>query len=180
MSVPHGELVAKAFDVLWGAGCAAALGSIEARLGKPVERGQVEPLTWALAERGRSFSAADYLVAVSYLQQVARQLARFLLVYDVWLTPTLAEPPVPLGTFDSPPEDPLAGYRRAHAFVPFTPLANVTGQPAMSMPLHWNVEGLPIGTHFTGRFGDEATLFALAAQLEEALPWANRRPSLIG
>jgi amidase len=174
-----GELVAEAFDVLWGAGCAAALGSIEARLGSSVERTQVEPLTWALAERGRGFSAADYLLAVRYLQQVSRQLAGFFLDCDVWLTPTLADPPLPLGTFDSTPEDPLAGYHRAHAFVPFTPLANVSGQPAMSMPLHWNAEGLPIGTHFTGRFGDEATLFALAAELEQARPWANRRPSLV-
>ena len=145
-------------------------------MGKVVERSEVEPLTWALAERGRCFSAAEYLLAVRYLQQVSRQLARFFLDYDVWLTPTLAEPPLPLGTFDPTPEDPLAGYHRAHAFVLFTPLANVSGQPAMSMPLQWNADGLPIGTHFTGRFGDEATLFALAAQLEQACPWADRRP----
>jgi amidase len=88
----------------------------------------------------------------------------------------MGEPPVPLGTFDSPPDNPLQGFTRAAAFVPFTPICNITGQPAMSVPLHWNDAGLPVGAHFVGRFGDEATLFRLAAQLEHARPWADRRP----
>ena len=81
-----------------------------------------------------------------------------------------------LGTFDSPADDPLKGWRRSGQFAPFTPICNATGQPAMSIPLYWSDEGLPIGTHFIGRFGDEATLFRLAAQLEEARPWKHRRP----
>ena len=96
--------------------------------------------------------------------------------FDVWLSPTLAEPPLPLGTLDAPPDQPVFPLLRAGAYVPFTPIANFTGQPAMSVPLHWNDEGLPIGTQFLGRFGDEATLFRLAAQLEAARPWAQRRP----
>jgi amidase len=96
--------------------------------------------------------------------------------YDLWLTPTLGEPPVPLGSFEPTPDNPRAGFDRAAEFVPFTPLQNVTGQPAMSVPLYWNEAGLPIGTHFVARFGDEATLFRLAGQLEEARPWAHRRP----
>jgi amidase len=72
----------------------------------------------------------------------------------------------------------LHGLRIAEKFVPFTPIGNITGQPAMSIPLHWNAEGLPIGVHFVGRFGDEATLFRLAAQLEEACPWNKRFPPL--
>jgi amidase len=135
-----------------------------------------EPLTWALYEMGRQQSASSYLLSLTFLQRVARDIARFFLKYDVLLTPTLAEPPVPLGTFDSPPENPLHGLRRAEAFVPFTPICNVTGQPAMSVPLYWNGQGLPVGVHFVGRFGDEATLFRLAAQLESARPWAGRRP----
>jgi amidase len=83
---------------------------------------------------------------------------------------------VPLGTFDSPPENPLQGLVRAAEFIPFTPICNVTGQPAMSLPLFWNDDGLPVGTHFIGHFGDEATLFRLAAQLEAARPWASRHP----
>ncbi len=93
----------------------------------------------------------------------------------MWLTPTLAEPPPPLGSFESA-DDPLYGLSRSAAFVPFTPIVNATGQPAMSVPLFWNGEGLPIGTHWVGRFGEEATLFRLAAQLEAARPWAARWP----
>jgi amidase len=105
-------------------------------------------------------------------------VARFLTQYDVWLTPVLAEPPLPLGSFDARSGDPLHGLRRAVAFVPYTPICNVTGQPAMSVPLFWNDEGLPIGTHFAGRFGEESTLFRFAAQLEAARPWMIRRPKV--
>jgi amidase len=125
---------------------------------------------------GRQQSASAYLVAVAVLQGVSRDIGHFFVNHDVWLTPTLAEPPVPLGTFDSPPENPLQGLARAAEFIPFTPICNVTGQPAMSLPLFWNADGLPVGTHFIGRFGDEATLFRLAAQLEAARPWASRHP----
>ena len=110
------------------------------------------------------------------LQKLSREVARFFLDYDVLLNPVLAEPPVPLGTFDSPPEDLLYAWRRTDEFVPFTRITNITGQPAMSVPLYWNAEGLPVGTHFTARFGDEATLLRLAAQLEAARPWGGRRP----
>jgi amidase len=99
--------------------------------------------------------------------------------YDLLLTPTLGSPPLKLGSFASTPENPLAGMQVATEFVPFTPICNITGQPAMSVPLYWNTEGLPIGTHFIGRYGDEATLFRLASQLEQARPWAHRRPLVI-
>jgi amidase len=166
----NGEVVAYAFTVLWSAGCGStvkALGSTQT---------QVEPLTWALKEMSDNFSAADYIHALMTLQRLSRDVARFFLDYDVLLTPTLAEPPVLLGTFDAPPDNPLQTLERAAAFACFTPLCNMTGQPGMSLPLFWNADNLPIGTHFAGRFGDEATLFRLAAQLEEAKPWADRRP----
>jgi amidase len=114
------------------------------------------------------------------LQQISRQVARFFEKCDIWLTPTLAEPPLPLGSFDAAPDNPMKGFHRAVDYVPFTPIANATGQPAMSIPLYWNKEGLPVGTHFFGRFGDEGTLFRLAAQLEAARPWADRRPPVQG
>ena len=117
------------------------------------------------------------IAANGALQGMARQVARFFVNYDVWLTPTLAEPPPPLGSFDARAGNPLYGLQRAQAFVPFTPLCNVSGQPAMSVPLFWNAEGLPVGTHFVGRFGEEATLFRLAAQLEAARPWAACCPA---
>jgi len=123
-------------------------------------------------------TGSGYLLSQLILQNMARQIARFFENFDVWLAPTLAEPPVPLGTFDSTPENPMTAWERAIAFVPVTPLCNLTGQPAMSVPLFWNSEGLPVGVHFAARFGDEATLFRLASQLEAARPWAGRRPPL--
>ena len=145
-------------------------------VGKTPTADQFEPGTWALYQHGKEVRAGEYLLAVQWSQSVGRILGHFMQMYDVWLTPTLGLPPVPLGAMDSPPEDPNAGMRVAAQFVPFTPLANVTGQPAISLPLYWNAEGLPVGTHFTGRFGDEATLFRLSSQLESARPWAQRRP----
>src|SRR5215831_5495183 len=108
---------------------------------------------------------------------VSRQVARFFRGYDVWLSPTLAEPPLPLGSFDPTPANPIQGIFRAAQFVPLTPIFNVTGQPAMSVPLSWNHDNVPIGVQFAARFGDEATLFRLAAQLEQACPWADRWPA---
>jgi amidase len=165
-----------AFSTVWLAGCAATLDEVAMATGQTVSADQVEPLTWAMYEIGRQRTAPEYIMAQQVLQAFSREIARFFEDYDVWLTPTLAEPPVPLGSFDSTPENPLHGFSRAAEFCPFTPLFNVTGQPAMSVPLFWNADDLPIGTHFIGRFGDEATLFRLAAQLEKSRQWADRRP----
>ena len=110
------------------------------------------------------------------LHGISREIAVFFETYDVLLTPTLAEPPVELGVLDMMSADLEAYNERLWRFTPFTYPFNVTGQPAMSVPLSWNDAGLPIGVHFVGRYGDEATLFRLAAQLEQARPWAERRP----
>ena len=173
-----GERLTRAFDTVWAAGCARTLDGLSRLHDRELTPALFEPLTWALYERGRRVSASDYLLAISDLQQASRDVAHFLLDYDLWLTPTLGEPPLPLGALAPAPDDPLAGYFRAFAFVPFTPLANASGQPAISVPLYWNADGLPVGVHFLAPFGDEATLFRLAAQLEAARPWANRRPPL--
>ena len=166
----NGEMAKYAFSVLWSAGSGSTLKALGST------KDQVEPLTWALKEMSDNFSASDYIHALQILQTISRDIARFFLDYDVLLTPTVAEPPVLLGTFDAPPDNPLLAFERSAAFSCFTPLCNVTGQPGMSLPLFWNEDNLPVGTHFSGRFGDEATLFRLAAQLEEARPWADRRP----
>jgi len=172
------ELLSQSFITLWSAGCAWMIDGIALSSGRTPAPDQFEALTWALYGMGRAQTAPAYLLALTALQKISRQIAQFFRDYDVLLTPTLGEPPVPLGTFDSPPDDPLRGLMRAGQFVPFTPIYNVTGQPAMSVPLYWNSEGLPIGVHFIGRFGDEGTLFRLAAQLESARPWADRRPRI--
>ena len=112
------------------------------------------------------------------LQQINRGISRFFIDYDVWLTPTLAVPPVPLGYFEYSSDTRDQYFARLAEFTGFTLIANATGQPGISLPLQWNDDGLPIGVHFTGRYGDEATLISLAAQLEQARPWSDRRPPL--
>jgi amidase len=174
----NGEMLIQSFMAIWSAGNAWTVDSLSYATGRKPTREDFEPGTWVLIEMGRQISAPAYLLAVQTLQVFSRRIAQFMENYDVMLTPTLAEPPLPLGSFDSTWEDPMAGMRRAGLFVPFTPICNATGQPAMSAPLYWNAEGLPIGAHFIGRFGDEATLLRLAAQLEAARPWANRRPPI--
>ncbi len=171
-----GESLSQAFSAIWAAGMAWTLDSIQRAVGRPPADDELEPGTRFLVGMGRKVDAPAYLMAVQTLQYFSRTIAGFMQNYDVLLTPTLAEPPLPLGSFDATVTNPLAGLRRSALFVPFTPICNGTGQPAMSVPLFWNSEGLPIGSHFIGRFGDEATLFRLATQLEAARPWANRRP----
>jgi len=174
----NGQLFSQAFIGLWMGGCAWTVDGLALATGRKPTPDQFEILTWALYEMGQKQSASAYLLSLTLLQKMTRDVARFFQKYDLWLTPTLAEPPLTLGMFASAPENPLQGLFRAAAFVPFTPLCNATGQPAMSVPLFWNAEGLPIGVHFAGRFGDEATLFRLASQLEAARPWAGRRPPI--
>ncbi len=168
----------QAFVTLYAAGAARNLDDVEMYAGFAVTQEMFEPLSWGLGQMGRKIGASEYLLALRAVQKTGRDVARFFEDVDVWLTPTLGLPPVPLGTFAATYDDPLAGFFRAGDFAPFTPLINATGQPAMSVPLHWNEEGLPIGAHFVGRFGDEGTLFRLAAELEQARPWANRRPPI--
>ena len=171
-----GTQAARAFAAVWSTGVAWCIDDWARRTGRTPSQEEFEPLTWALAEWGRGAKASNYLLAVTDLQRMARALAAFMADYDVMLTPTTGEPPVPIGTLDSPPDDPMYGFKRSGVFTPFTAIANGAGQPAISLPLYWSGDGLPIGSQFIGRFGDEATLFRLAAQLEAAQPWASRRP----
>ncbi|MCH7695854.1 MAG: amidase [Proteobacteria bacterium] len=137
-----------------------------------------EPMTWKMFQSGMRQTSGDYLMAMQELQQINRGISRFFIDYDVWLTPTLAVPPVPLGYFEYSSDTRDQYFARLAEFTGFTLIANATGQPGISLPLHWNDDGLPIGVHFTGRYGDEATLISLAAQLEQARPWSDRRPPL--
>jgi len=171
-----GNALSEAFLVLYVSGVAATIAGWAMATGRTPTEADFEPCTWAMREIGASRSPADYLLAVAYLQRFSREVAGWFGGFDVWLMPVLAEPPLPLGTFDAPPDQPLLPLLRAGAWVPFTPIANITGLPAMSVPLHWNADRLPVGSQFVGRYGDEATLFRLAAQLERARPWAGRRP----
>jgi amidase len=165
------------FITFWSSGNAWTLDYWSRKTGLPIGPDDVEPLTWALCEMGRSYTAPQWLSAREWLQHWSRGIADWWTSgYDLLLTPTIAEPPPKLGEFDSPPDNPLQGLFRAAGLVPFTPAFNVTGQPAISLPLSWNDEGLPIGVQLVSAFGQEDALLRVAAQLEEAHPWADRVP----
>ncbi|MEO8835764.1 MAG: amidase, partial [Caldimonas sp.] len=140
------------------------------------DRELVEPLTYAIAERGRAQGAAEFILALHGLHRQARSMAGFFEAHDLWLTPTLASPPLPIGWFDIESPDVDEWVERLAAFLPFTYPCNVSGQPAASLPLYWSDGGLPIGVQFAARYGDEAMLFRLAGQLEHSRPWFARRP----
>ncbi len=173
------ELV-EAFLLVWAAGTASDVDHYwPEKLGRPIKQDEVEPLTWALADAGRGASASDFLEARRQLQAMARQVAKWYEGgFDLLLTPTIAQPPPLIGDFDSPADNPLHGLFRAAEVVPFTPLFNATGQPAISLPLYWSAQGLPIGVQLVAPYGHEDVLLRVASQLEQAAPWAQRRPPI--
>ncbi len=159
---------------------AAGIDHIAHLTGQTPSDDKFEGLTWGLYEAGKRITASEYLLAKGAMQVAARNAAAFHKDYDVWLTSTLGSPPVRIGTFDLDERDPQKSFAPLIDYVQYTAMQNVTGQPAINLPLHWNAAGLPIGAHFVGRYGDETTLLQLAAQLEHAAPWAQRRPDLKG
>jgi len=166
-------------------------------LGRDATPADLEFSTWALNLLGGSISAGEFVAAEHYLRSSARRLGEFFQNFDLLLTPTLSVPPFPTGSLQPPAHEraliKVLGRLRAGGVlrllgalekaaekvfdvIPYEPLFNVSGQPAMSVPLYWNASNLPIGVHFVGRYGDEATLLRIASQLEQARPWMNRRP----
>ena len=166
------------FKLRYGAGFAALLDQLAVVADAPITADDVEPLTWALADVGRSATGRDYVDAINQHQVLSRVTARIGAAYDVILSPTMAEPPVPLGTYDDTGPDPLAAFDRAQPTACFTAAGNITGQPGISLPLHWNEAGLPIGIQLGAPMGREDVLIRVAAQLEDARPWAHRRPAV--
>ena len=156
------------FGKVWGAILAWQIVAFERESGRKLGENDVEPQTWLLYNKGRRLSAAEYLSIWQDLQRICRQLARYFTRYDAWLTPTVARAPAPLGYFDQTALTSEELVRRLGEFSHFTAIANVSGNPAISLPLYWNAKGLPLGSQLIGRYGDEATLIRLAGQLEEA------------
>jgi amidase len=146
--------------------------------GREPSEDDVEPLTWVMYEHARHQDTLSYLAAQGRLERVAREIVAALLPYDVVLTPALARRPLRIGEVHGRGPDPWGNYRRSGAFTPYTAIVNVTGQPAISLPLYEGDDGLPTGVQLIGRPAREDVLLSLAAQLEEALPWAERRPEL--
>jgi amidase len=138
----------------------------------------MERMSWAIYSMVQKLGAVQMLGANAALQQFARRLIAFLDPYDALLTPALAERPLALGTLDTDAADPMATFTRSGLFTPFTPVFNASGQPGISLPLYEGEDGLPLGVQIVGRPAGEAQLLALAAQLEGARRWWDRRPVL--
>jgi amidase len=168
------SILIPAFLVIWGSGLAAGIDMVAQLTGQTPSEDMFEGTTWGMYQYGKSISASGYFHAKALMNIASREAARFHETYDVWLTSTLAEPPVRLGRFDMNERDPMKAFDAQIEYVPYTPMQNATGQPAINLPLHWNAAGLPVGVQFVGRFGDEETLLKLATQLEKAAPWADR------
>jgi Asp-tRNA(Asn)/Glu-tRNA(Gln) amidotransferase A subunit family amidase len=146
--------------------------------GRPAREGEVERVTWLTGQRGEQVTAADYVRATQTAHRLGRQMTAFHQRYDVLLTPALATGPPKLGWIDMMLDDFDEYWRRVFHFSPFTVWFNITGQPAMALPLGRSADGRPVSVQLVGRYGDEATLFRLAAQLEQARPWLGRKPPL--
>ena len=146
--------------------------------GRPAREGEVERITWLTAKKGESVTGADYVRAAQQAHRLGRQMAAFHSEWDVLLTPGLSAAPVKLGWIDMMMDDVDEYWRRVFTFSPFTVCSNITGQPALMLPLGQSSGGLPLAVQFVARYGDEATLFRLGAQLEAARPWLGRKPAL--
>lgn len=172
------QMMAMAVNVAVSASIAWTLDREAERRGRPIAQDEVETLTWANYQEGKKATGHAYVSAIQNIHAFGRTMAKLFEKYDVLLLSTLGRVPPPLGYMNTNAAD-LSNYgERLYTFMPNTQPFNVSGQPAMSVPLSWSEEGLPIGIQFAARAGDEATLYRLAAQLEQARPWKHRRPAL--
>jgi amidase len=194
-----GMAIARSFFELYYGEVAADIDDLELVLGRKATAGDVETITWTLSQLGRASSAHSFVHAKRLWGRAARVVGRFYEGYDIFMTPTVAQPPARIGELKPTPIE-ICGLKMVNALglgrllrrsgitdrlavqnmarTPFTQLANITGLPAMSVPLHWTRDGLPAGVQFMARIGNEAVLFRLAAQLEAERPWFHKRPAL--
>ncbi|WP_247232494.1 amidase [Telluribacter sp. SYSU D00476] len=201
VSIPFNpEMFLEAFLPVFVGETSAALRHLSKWLGRPIQKGDVEMNTWLIAKLGEVYTAADYAHAQYRWNELSRTMATFHQQYDLLLTPVMARPPIRIGELQNNAQENMmlkllqttGGYsflkgskvveqvaERTFSYIPYTTLANMTGQPSMSIPMHWTQNNLPIGVMFTGRMGEESLMFRLAAQLEQAQPWAHQRPNLM-
>ena len=166
------------FLKIWAAVCSAQVTEI-GHLRGGIDGDQLEPLSRELYEEGQRISAADLIVALDYLRSLARRIVAFWDDHDIFLTPTLAQPPIEIGALLPGAGEPaITMLEKSGDFVPFTPALNLTGQPAITLPLDHSEDGLPIGVQLVGPPASEELLLSLSAQVEQAIPWAERRPEL--
>lgn len=190
----HEEALTKIFFMFVG-DLAADLDAMGKLRGKAISKEQVEITTWLLNILGNAYSGKEIIAARKEWNTISRRFGQLHTTYDLWLCPTLSRPPIRIGELQNKPYEnfflklginlklvPLFKYtsivemlaKRAFSYIPFTPIANMTGQPSMSVPLHWTRDGLPVGVMFTGRMCEEDVLFRLAGQLEQAKPWKDQ------
>jgi len=197
--LPYGENeLTKTFFMMVG-DVAADLDISGFMRGRPIKKEEVELTTWLLSILGKAYSAKDFAKARKEWNTISRRFGQLHQTYPVWMTPTLASSPIKNGALQSNAVENfilklaislglvpfLKGTsvvdtiaKRTLGYIPYTPIANMTGQPSMSVPLHWTKDQLPVGIMFTSKMGDEATLFRLAAQLEQAQPWKHKQPNI--
>lgn len=175
----HSAQLEPAFNLIYASGIASGVRAAAMVTRRAPSPDLVEPLTWMFYEMGMRASAAELVEAIGQLQGNARQLIAFFSAYDVLLTPALAQRPLPIGTINTLGADPAAEWQKAALFTPFTPIFNVTGQPAVSLPLYHGDDDLPLAVQLVGPPLGEALLLSLAAQLEAAQPWADRLPGSV-
>ncbi|WP_319453914.1 MULTISPECIES: amidase [unclassified Mycobacterium] len=167
------------FGALWSTNMGVSRRRFEELLGRPLEDHEFEPMNRVQAEFAKHFTSVDYALALAAVAQYRRALQSWWQDgWDLLLTPTVAELPIPLGTIVNDPERPMSAMERAGQFVPFTPPFNSSGQPAISLPLEWTDDGLPVGVQLVAGYGREDVLIRVASQLEQARPWAHRTPPL--
>jgi amidase len=169
------DLLAR-FAALFGPAICSQIAAAARRAGREPLEADMEAVSWALWQRSKGVDAVDAAVAALELQALARAILVWAAPYDAILTPALAQPPVPIGALDPCGPDPLGTFRRSGHFTPYTAIANVTGAPAISLPLYQRDDGLPLAVQLIGRPAQEGALLALATQLERAQPWTQRRP----
>ena len=193
-----GKGLAESYLIMYFGEMAADIKNLTEVLGRKAKIGDVEDLTWTLGLLGNSFSAGEFVNAIRRWDVASRKMGDFFQTYDLYLTPTTAFPPPRIGELNPSPAETalmklvnklslgrllkasgIAGQMAEKSLekMPFTQLANFTGLPAMSVPLYWTKDNLPVGSHFMAPAGDETTLFKLAAQIEKAQPWFDRRPA---
>ena len=176
-TLPQDDGYVENFVKVWVGGTGDELHTFERWLGEPLDRSKLEPLTAQMAEISEGLSSTDLLTAMDHLRRMSREVLAFWSDHDVLVTPTLAKPPIEIGELrPADGEPPIQMLMNSATWVPFTPVFNVTGQPAISLPLHWSQGGLPVGVQFVGAPAAEEMLISLAAQIEQARPWADRRP----
>ncbi len=172
--VQDGAALVQAWFGIWAEVVMSLVLEAQVLAGREPGAEDIEPRTWRWYETGLARTASEHLRDLRTLAFGASAVGELLERCDVWLTPTLSRPAIPLGAFDAGAADAVSAPYMS--FSPYTRVANMTGCPAMSVPLHWTPEGIPVGVHFMGRMWEEATLLGLAAQLERAAPWRDRRP----